>query len=506
MARVAVIIPNYNGIQLLKRCLDSLAGQNFSDFEALVVDDASTDGSAEFIRAEYPEVGVIQLEENAGFATAVNAGIRATSGEFVAILNNDTEVEPDWLSRLLGALDAHQDAGSAASKILWDDPRDTIYAAGDFFCREGFGGNIATGETDRGQRDEPGWVFSASACAALYRRAMLDEIGLFDEQLFMFYEDIDLGFREQLAGWRCIYVPGSVVYHTGTATAGIFSDMRKFQLIRNELVVLAKNLPGPILRSNIKAILRQQFRASIQALDEGRTSILLKARFGALKALPYQLKARRHIQSMRRVDPGHLEQMIRPYEEYYPPKEAQPGEWDVPAGEPSTGRRILIIRSAGRLLSPAIEYARSGLGANAIDVLVMPGFEDTIPTEDGIRPITYPGRGRFCGITMPRSFARRLRKRGYDTTIVLRGGASGRGFLNIDLVALRAGARDILYFNEDGPAHQFSRWGFAGRLARSSWEFLLILCAFTISVALLLAIWVFGASDAKSPENPELDQ
>ncbi|MCD6328322.1 glycosyltransferase family 2 protein, partial [bacterium] len=317
MPRVSVIIPNWNGKELLRRCLLSLAEQQFADFETVVVDNGSSDGSLQMMRSQFPNVRIIALERNFGFSVAVNAGICSSDSEYVALLNNDTEVGPDWLSSLVCALDANPRAGSAASKILWDNARDTIYAAGDFFCREGFGGNMGSGMPDGPAFNSPGWVFAASACACLYRRRVLDEIGLLDESFFIFFEDIDLGFRAQLAGWECIYVPDAVVYHTGTATVGIFSKRRKFLLSRNELFVLAKTLPGSILRKNAKAILRHQLEASTRSIDEGSPATLLRARCAAVAAIPNLLGSRRRIGTTRRASIEYIESFIRPHAEFY---------------------------------------------------------------------------------------------------------------------------------------------------------------------------------------------
>jgi len=488
VARVAVIVPNWNGLRFIQRCLKSLSAQSFTDFETVVVDNGSTDCSAELVKTKFPRVRLIQLPQNFGFSVAINAGIKETASEYVAFLNNDTEVDSAWLSELVRALDSEPTAGSAASKILWDNARDRIYAAGDFFCAEGLGGNMGASMTDGPAFADPAWVFSASACASLYRWRVLDEIGPLEERFFIFYEDIDLGFRAQLAGWPCIYVPTAVVYHTGTGTVGIFNKSRRFLLSRNELFVLARTLPGRILRTNLKLILRHQLKASIRSLDEGRPATLLSARLAAIAALPWLFKSRRDIMAKRRTSTKHIAGLIRPYNEIYPPASI-PDRDDRPhAGASSDGARVLIIRSAGPLLNQAIDYARNNLNAAQIDVLTMPGYEDTVPSENGICTITYPRRERFRGVTMPSRFARRLRARRYHTAMILCGGDPEIGFANVDLVAIRAGANRITYFMPDGSTREFDWALFAKKLARFAWNACLAGAAFAVSVAFILVI------------------
>jgi len=506
MARVAVIVPNWNGLRFIERCLKSLSVQSFDDFETVVVDNGSTDGSAELVKTKFPMVRLVQLPSNFGFSVAINAGVNETASEYVAFLNNDTEVDSAWLSELVRALDSEPTAGSAASKILWDNARDRIYAAGDFFCAEGFGGNIGSGMTDGPAFADPVAVFSASACASLYRRRVLDEIGPLSERFFIFYEDIDLGFRAQLAGWPCIYTPSASVYHTGTGTVGIFNKRRRFLLSRNALFVLARNLPGRILRTNLKPILRHQLKASIQALHEGWAPTLLHARLAAIAALRWLFRSRRQIMATRLASADHIARLIRPYGEIYP-RASIPDRDDRPHPVASSdGARVLIIRSAGPLLTQAINHARTNLNATQVDVLTMPGYEDTVPSEDGVGTITYPRKERFCGVTMPSRFARRLRERHYEVTVVLCGGDPEIGFANVDLVALRAKAKRIIYFMPDGTTREFNKRLLARKLARFAFDACLAGAAFAASVVFVLAIAARAAFEDEGRGRPITDR
>ncbi|MBI2322390.1 MAG: glycosyltransferase family 2 protein, partial [Chloroflexi bacterium] len=178
MAAIAVIIPSWNGARLLSTCLDALRLQTFQDVEVVVVDNGSTDESRALLRTQYPEVRVLALGRNLVFSGAVNAGIRATDARLVALLNNDTEAEPGWLAALSDAARRYADAGWFASKLLLFDRRDVLHSAGDFYGRDGVPGNRGVWERDDGHFDDEQEVFGACGGAALYRRAMLDEVGL----------------------------------------------------------------------------------------------------------------------------------------------------------------------------------------------------------------------------------------------------------------------------------------------------------------------------------------
>jgi GT2 family glycosyltransferase len=248
--RVDIIIPTYNGLRLLTACLDALRRQTWRDFAVLVVDDGSTDGTAEVLARDYPEVRVLCRAKNAGLAAACNEGIAATSGELVCLLNNDTEAEPEWLAAIVAAIDAAPQAGSAASKMLLFDRRDTLHSAGDGFAVTGVPVNRGVWQQDSGQYDSAIEIFGPCAGAALYRRAALDAVAdgtgqPFDEDLFMYCEDVDLNWRLQLAGYGAIFAPGARIYHHLSATGG--GAFASYWVGRNLLLVLAKDVPLPLL-------------------------------------------------------------------------------------------------------------------------------------------------------------------------------------------------------------------------------------------------------------------
>jgi GT2 family glycosyltransferase len=306
-----VIIPNWNGAAHLPTCLDALRRQTLRDFEVIVVDNASQDGSLELLRRDYSWVRIIALPTNRGFAGAVNEGIRAARGEFVVLLNNDTEAEPTWLAELIAALDAHPEAGMAASKLLLFDRRGVLHSAGDFYRADGVPGNRGVWEEDRGQYDSDRWVFGACGGAGAYRRSMLDEIGLFDEELFAFCEDVDLAWRAQLAGYPCLFVPTARVYHKLSVTGG--GRLASFYVGRNLLWVIAKDYPSSLLCRNWQRILAAQLRIAWEALKAWRGKAArarLRGQLAGLIGLPRMLAKRRSVQCLRRVSDEYLESIL----------------------------------------------------------------------------------------------------------------------------------------------------------------------------------------------------
>jgi len=217
--RVTLAILNYNGRELLDVVVPSVLALRGADCaRVMVVDNGSTDGSREHIRASWPTVEVLEISHNIGVAAALNRAVTASDSELVALLNNDIELEPEWLTDLSHALDAHPEAASASGKLLRFHDRSTIDAAGDLMLWSGAVINRGYGMRDEGQFDQPQAVFAACAGAALYRRSAFEVVGCFDESFFAYLEDIDWGMRAQLAGFSSRYVPTAVGYHVGGAT------------------------------------------------------------------------------------------------------------------------------------------------------------------------------------------------------------------------------------------------------------------------------------------------
>jgi GT2 family glycosyltransferase len=264
--RVSVVIPTWNGRELLLHALEALERQDYRDYEVVVVDNASSDGTVEAVRARHPATRLIVLPTNVGFAAGVNAGITGSRSEIVVLLNNDTEVEPGWLSALVEAFDRHPEVGICASKVLMFDDRARIDSAGDQLGL--FPSQIGHGALDSDRFAEEREILSACAAAAAYRRAVFDTVGLFDERFFAYVEDVDLGVRAQLAGFRCLFVPGARVYHHASATSNRIPE-RKFQLIyRNSLIVFFQYMPLPRLLAFTPAMLAWPL---VQSLASGHS-------------------------------------------------------------------------------------------------------------------------------------------------------------------------------------------------------------------------------------------
>jgi GT2 family glycosyltransferase len=243
----------------------------------------------------------------------VNAGIQASEAELVALLNNDTEQHPGWLAALVRAADEHPEAGFFASKLVDYRDRRLLDGAGDAVRRSGLPYRLGHGEIDRGQFENEAFVFSACAAAALYRREMLDDIGLFDEDFFSNCEDWDVGFRAQLAGYRCVYVPSSVVYHIGSASTGGKRSALNTRLgTQNGINVLVKNLPATLIGKTLPFILAGQIsRLAITALSPGLLRAYLSGLVGAGRLLPSMLEKRREIQKHRRVPDDYVIRLLR---------------------------------------------------------------------------------------------------------------------------------------------------------------------------------------------------
>jgi GT2 family glycosyltransferase len=310
--KVSVIIPNWNGAHLLPTCLGSLRRQTLAQYEIIVVDNASQDNSLELLAREFPQVSVITLPRNLGFTGACNAGIRASHGEFVALLNSDTEADEHWLADVVAAFECHPEAGLVASKMLLFDRRDILHTAGDLYRLDGVPVNRGVWQRDEGQYDREEYVFSACGGSAAYRRAMLDQIGLLDDDFFFSCEDVDLSWRAQLAGWKCVFAPKAVVYHKLAATGG--GPTASFYDGRNMIWVIAKNYPGSLWKRHWRDVLRAQLRITGQALRAWRGAAArarLRGQLAGLMGLPKMLRKRKAIQSCRRVSDDYLRQILQ---------------------------------------------------------------------------------------------------------------------------------------------------------------------------------------------------
>lgn len=296
---------------MLAACLAALARQTERDFCIVVVDNGSTDGTVDWLAAEHPDIIVIVNISNHGFARAVNQGIGVTDAPFVAVLNNDTEPETDWLAALLSCAESDPHVGMVASKMLFADRPEMINSAGICVDVTGIAWDRLGGATDDPTETAPVEIFGPCAGAALYRRTMLDEIGLFDESFFAYLEDVDLAWRGRAAGWRCLYTPAARVLHRHSATAGEGSPFKRRQLARNKVWLLAKNYPFRQLWWAVPLVIFYDAAAVFYALIARRDTQALRGRLAGLATILPRFRQRPAYRT--RPDIASLEPPVAPW-------------------------------------------------------------------------------------------------------------------------------------------------------------------------------------------------
>lgn len=311
MVRVSVVIPNWNGAEELPACLDSLLAQTLKP-EIIVVENGSTDRSKEILYSSYPQVTVIPLPFNTGFAAGVNVGLRhsAASGyDFSALLNNDAVVDKKWLKYLVDAAESNPKAGIITCKMI-NDTGEYLDSTGDTYTVWGLPYPRGRREANTGKYDNSREVFGASGGASLYRHKMLAEIGLFDEDFFAYYEDIDISFRAQLAGWRVIYEPKAFVYHHIGATSAKVKGFATYQTMKNLPWIMVKNVPRELL---IKIFPRLTLAYTLffgRAISRGQGWPALKGFCVMVLWLPKKIRQRRKIQKARKVSIRYINSIL----------------------------------------------------------------------------------------------------------------------------------------------------------------------------------------------------
>ena len=302
---VSIVIVNWNGIKFIRECLNGLRAQTHPDFCIIMVDNASQDGSLEFVQENFPEVKLLVQSENTGFSAANNIALKSIRTEYVALLNNDAVPHPEWLQRLVNALEKDPEAGFCASKMLFYDNPEVIDRAGDIYTTAATALLRGRGESYQKFSSQE-YVFGACAGAALYRTKMFDEIGLFDEDFFLVYEDVDLSFRAQLRGYRCLYVPGAIVYHHVGSSIGDDSPVSVYYTHRNLEWVYIQNMPGRLIAKTILPHLIYVLTAFVFFVLKGRGVDFIKAKWQALKGLRRALAKRRQVQKNRMVSDDYI--------------------------------------------------------------------------------------------------------------------------------------------------------------------------------------------------------
>ncbi len=323
---VSVIVVNWNGLAYLPECLDSLAAQSYPALEVIVVDNGSTDGSIEYLRGQHAaRLRLVESPCNLGFAGGNNMGIRASKGAYLALINNDAAADTRWVEALVAAAEADPDVGMCASRIyVWTRPG-VLDGAGLLISGDGIGRGRGRLEPDGELYERETDVLLPSACAALYRRSMLDEIGLFDEDFFAYCEDTDLGLRARIAGWRCRYVPRAVVRHRYSGSTAPHSPFKGFHVERNRIWVVVKCFPPSLVAASLAYTLAR-YALQLYAAVAGRgaagrlaekqspwalAAIVLRAWCAALARLPEMLRRRRRIRLTRKTSRGEIARLLR---------------------------------------------------------------------------------------------------------------------------------------------------------------------------------------------------
>lgn len=327
---VSAIVLNHNGKDIIPQCIDSLIDQTYKDIEIIVVDNGSTDGSDSLVAKRYPDkVKLIKLDSNLGYAGGCNAGIRAATGRWIALLNNDAVADPRWIAKMLARIknDGRNDAGMVASRILLMDSRDILDNTGHLIYPDGL--NVGRGrlQKDYGQYEAEDEALFPSGCAALYSKQMLEMTGLFDEKFFAYADDTDLGLRGRLMGYRCLYANDAIVYHMHSATAGQYSSFKAFHVERNRIWVLIKIFPlSMVLMSPWYSFLRycHQAKAALTGSgasgrfvkDEGvlqLAAVLIRALISSVSGIPGMLKERGSINNKRSLTQYEMKQLLKKY-------------------------------------------------------------------------------------------------------------------------------------------------------------------------------------------------
>ncbi len=315
--KVSVITLNYNGDQLLSKCLASLRHQTFTDFEIIIVDNGSQGDAKESIDAYLSEYNIVHkskvlmLEKNVGFPGGNIRGLEIATGDYIATLNNDTEVDKDWLKELVLSMESDPKIGICASLLLVHGTK-TIDSAADGVAKtlKGFKRGEGEGPEKYTERE---YVFGACAGAALYRREMLDDIGFFDEDFFLIHEDTDLNFRAQLAGWKVLYVPTAVVRHKVRSSIGTMSATAVYYSLRNSEWVRMKNVPAAVLLWCLPQVVIDYIAEFLYfAVKHGFLRLYCKAKFDAWRNVRKMYCKRKEIMKRKRISNRYLLDSMTP--------------------------------------------------------------------------------------------------------------------------------------------------------------------------------------------------
>jgi len=310
---ISVIIPNWNGRDLLKDCLKSLKNQSYKNFEIILVDNGSTDGSVEYVKNNFPKVRIISLQKNFGFARAINEGVKVSRAEYIVLLNNDTSVDKEFIKKLIECAELHPEVISVNSKLLNFYNKKIIDGVGILINEVGQARSIDWQEKDKGQYNSEQYIFGATGGASLFRRESFVKLGLFDENYFMYSEEVDFAFRAQFQRYKSIFCPEAKVFHKHKATAKKFSAHVEYWQFRNMTQTIVKDFPVSILFKKwrwLKIILVHLNTIFFQ-LRNGYFWPPVLADLWILFHLPQLLHERKRIQSSRKVSDEYIESFMK---------------------------------------------------------------------------------------------------------------------------------------------------------------------------------------------------
>lgn len=306
MKKVSVVVLNWNGEKFLQNCFSSMSKQTYRDYETILVDNGSTDGSVEYVMKNFPKVRVIKNKKNLGFAEGNNVGIRNAKGEYIILLNNDIKLHKDFIKEIVKVADSNRNIGMIAPKMVYFDT-DNIDTLGLRIFKSGL-------SWDTKEPSEVSKCIGPCAGAALYRKKMLEDIKIngdyFEKDFFIYCEDLDLGLRAKAMNWNFGYAPKAIVHHLHSATMRKQKDKSIYLSNRNSIWVIIRNFPTRVLIRNLPWILVAQIASVLVHIKRGKTKVIFKSKFDSFKYLNRVLRKRKIIQSKRKISEKEFQVLL----------------------------------------------------------------------------------------------------------------------------------------------------------------------------------------------------
>ena len=309
--KVYVVIPNWNGEDHIAECLDSLTKQTQS-VKIIVVDNGSSDDSVKIIKDNFPAVELLKFPDNAGFAGGVNRGIKEAikqGAQYIALFNNDAVADKNWLKNLAKAAESNPKAGIITGKFMRMN-KTHLDSTGDFYTTWAMPFPRGRNQKDTGQYDTPEFVFGASGGASLYRVNMLQKIGLFDEEFFAYFEDVDISYRAQLASWKVWYEPKAIAYHHVGATSSKLGDFTRYHSTKNFYMLYAKNMPAKLYWKYGPHFIYQAAKMLVGSIIKGGFVAHAKGVIKAFANTPHLIRERKRIQGSRKVSVEYIDSIL----------------------------------------------------------------------------------------------------------------------------------------------------------------------------------------------------